>query len=407
MRPETGCLRLLQVSPFHPDEAHMGGPINLVRKIAAASTAGFTSIGVVAPARIAAPGDLAPASNRPDFRVIECDRILRYRTVSITALRPLDSALPDCDLVLIHGYRHWLPLWAAELCNLHGIPYLLHMHGMANRQFRSFSKKWIFDALAGPRMAYRAAAVICSSRSELEVARGILPHLRDTVVIPHGIPGCGPQPRARDCELWRERLALAPGQKLLVTLGRISRSKNYEATIRAAASLSTGTVLVLAGPVEDASYWRELNQLGESLGISSRLRFIPGVYGSEKCSLLRAGDAFVTTSRLDSFSMVVAEAAGQGTPVVYPNWIGIAEYLDTAGCYPVASLGPAVLAHAIEAAFRGPRIDLAELSTLDWGRILDRYAELFWSVKNGIPTGQSDLCAPGGPVDRCAPLRGC
>ncbi len=95
-------IRILQVSPFHPLDHEMGGPLHLIRHIATdRHSSSFESIGVVAPATRSGRGEVG-------FAVHECPVIFRYRTVSVTSVLPLQASIGSADLVLIHGYRHWL-----------------------------------------------------------------------------------------------------------------------------------------------------------------------------------------------------------------------------------------------------------------------------------------------------------
>ena len=96
---------------------------------------------------------------------------------------------------------------------------------------------------------------------------------------------------------------------------------------------------------------------------------------------------FVTTSLLDSFGMVIVEAVAQGTPSLYPEWIGIAEYLRGPGTYALASIEPAEISRSLNAALAGPRVPLDALSNLRWRSVLDTYGEVIRAVHVDVTGG--------------------
>jgi len=75
--------------------------------------------------------------------------------------------------------------------------------------------------------------------------------------------------------------------------------------------------------------------------------------------------------------MVVAEAIEQRTPVVYPEWLGIAEYVQGSGVYPLPSTSPNDVAEAIRKAIEGPRVEHGVVERLMWPNILCSYEQLF------------------------------
>ena len=274
-------LRIVQVSPFDPRRNELGGPLELIRQLAAHFNDGHNSI------RTVAPGIVQAGSVGGLPGLILCQELCHYRTVSITRLRPLKGAIQTSNVVLIHGYRHWLPVCAARECRRLGLPYVVHLHGMLNREFRSWVKKWVFDRAVGRSMLTAACTVVCSSQREATLARRILPELSRITVLPHGV-GAG---TAEDHGISRSEtlgtLGINPELSLVVTMGRINRSKNFEATIRGVRRLP-GVALIVVGPPEDRSYWSYLQHIAKQEGLGGRVRFLPGIYGAAKRSLRAA-----------------------------------------------------------------------------------------------------------------------
>ena len=232
----------------------MGGPLALMRRLGTASPTTYKVVGLVTPQGKGLASDFASV-------VIECKAIARYRTVLVTDLGPLISALDTCDVAFIHGYRHWLPMWAAYYCRRKHKPYIIHLHGMANRFGRSRIKKLLFDTVIGANMLRSAGRIICSSEVERRTVLALFPSLRNITVLPHGSDGDPLFDHQAQRYVWQSRLGLGEGEPIILTLGRINRTKHYEAVIRALPDVTSGS-LVIVGPVEDRSYWMELKALG-------------------------------------------------------------------------------------------------------------------------------------------------
>jgi glycosyltransferase involved in cell wall biosynthesis len=74
-------------------------------------------------------------------------------------------------------------------------------------------------------------------------------------------------------------------------------------------------LLVIAGP-DEADHQRELEQLREKLGLSSRVIFVGPLHGAKKREAFAAADVFVLPTHSENFGIVIAEALGAGVPVI-------------------------------------------------------------------------------------------
>ena len=107
-------------------------------------------------------------------------------------------------------------------------------------------------------------------------------------------------------------------QKLIVFLGRMHHIKGLDVLIEAWGRLADefpDWSLVLAGPDEDG-YQARLESQVRAAGLVDRVLFPGGVYGSDKDSLMTAGEMFVLPSRTEGMSVALLEAMGAGLPVV-------------------------------------------------------------------------------------------
>jgi glycosyltransferase involved in cell wall biosynthesis len=93
---------------------------------------------------------------------------------------------------------------------------------------------------------------------------------------------------------------------------------------------------VIAGSGE-GNYPRYLKQLGQDLGIGSKVTFAGMLQGDLKWGAFRVADAFVLVSHQENFGIAVVEALACGIPVLISDKINIAPTIVAAEAGLVAS----------------------------------------------------------------------
>jgi 1,2-diacylglycerol 3-alpha-glucosyltransferase len=128
---------------------------------------------------------------------------------------------------------------------------------------------------------------------------------------------------------FREQLGIAPGQPVLVHVGRIAHEKNIEFLFRMFARVvrsKPGAVFIVAG---EGPALASCKAYVRSLGIAQQVRFVG--YLSRERELLdcyRAGDLFVFSSRTETQGLVLLEALALGVPVVSTAHMGTADIMN-------------------------------------------------------------------------------
>ncbi len=144
-----------------------------------------------------------------------------------------------------------------------------------------------------------------------------------TVTIPPGVDLDRFRPGDRDTA--RAELGIAPDAVVLTFVGRIQPLKAPDVLLHAAAELLRRDpglrerllVLVVGGPSGTGlSEPTALQQLGDALGITDVLRFLPPQAGAGLVRVYRAADVIAVPSHNESFGLVALEAQACGTPVV-------------------------------------------------------------------------------------------
>ncbi len=119
----------------------------------------------------------------------------------------------------------------------------------------------------------------------------------------------------------RARFGIGPAQRLVVSVGRLSRRKGFDQVVRAMPALmARGIDLhhVIVGIGEDREY---LQRLATESGVADRVHFAGEVGMEELPRWLNAADVFAMPNREidgdnEGFGMVFLEAAACGVPVV-------------------------------------------------------------------------------------------
>ena len=132
-----------------------------------------------------------------------------------------------------------------------------------------------------------------------------------------------------DGHRFRAQLGIAPGQPVLVHVGRIAHEKNIEFLFRMFASVvrsKPGAVFVVAG---EGPALASCKAYVRSLGLAEHVRFVG--YLSRERELLdcyRAGDLFVFSSKTETQGLVLLESMALGVPVVSTAHMGTADIVN-------------------------------------------------------------------------------
>lgn len=206
-------------------------------------------------------------------------------------------------------------LVALLVARLVRIPVVIYAHGEEITTWRQPGK---FRAM---RFAYRHADRLVANseftRDEL-IKLGVAPE-RITLIYPGvdierfrpGLP----------CDDLKAGIGLTPNQKLILSVGRLSRRKGFDMVIRSLPELVKQGLDVryaLIGIGEDRDY---LSNLARELGVSERVHMLGHVLPEDLPRWYNACDVFVMPNReingdTEGFGMVFVEAAACGKPAI-------------------------------------------------------------------------------------------
>ena len=122
----------------------------------------------------------------------------------------------------------------------------------------------------------------------------------------------------------RARFGLAPGSRVVASVGHLIPRKGHELVIEALASLPD-TTLLIAGSGPDGAM---LEALAARLGVADRVRFLGQLVHGELPYVYSAADALVLASSNEGWANVLLEAMACGTPVVATDVGGSREVVE-------------------------------------------------------------------------------
>lgn len=235
------------------------------------------------------------------------------------------------DLAHLYGVYDLLGPPIARRCSRGGIPYVVEPMGMYRPIVRNLYLKKLYHRVLGDRLMREARFVIATSEQERrELAADGIDEAR-IVVRRNGIEAPAVMP---EFGRFRHKLAIPEDTQVILFLGRLVAKKSPDilitafARLRARAGTAKPTVLVLAGPEEDAVYAQRLREHCAELRLGDAVRFTGPLYGQEKWQAYRDADLFVLPSQNENFGNTAAEAAACGTPVIVTDQCGIAPWVE-------------------------------------------------------------------------------
>jgi glycosyltransferase involved in cell wall biosynthesis len=196
----------------------------------------------------------------------------------------------------------WGGVAASVISRRLGIPFVIteHSSGFAGGTLRSWEKTIAAAALQ------EASAVLAVSTSLARSLQGMVPGL-DVKVVPNMVDTAffSPLPSGRPTSPY-----------IFLCVGALVQLKRFDVAIRAFAEAfpdDPSVILRIGGSGPEAS---SLARVAEQLGVDDRVQFLGGLSRVQVRDEMRSADAFVLSSSVETFGLVVAEAQSVGLPAI-------------------------------------------------------------------------------------------
>ncbi len=123
-----------------------------------------------------------------------------------------------------------------------------------------------------------------------------------------------------------QRRPRTPGLLRVLFLSRVCRMKNLAGALDVLAKADRSIELSVYGPIEDAGYWSECEQMISALPESVRVSYRGAVGHDEVGAVMREHDLLLLPTLGENFGHVILEALVSGTPVLISDrtpWRGL------------------------------------------------------------------------------------
>jgi glycosyltransferase involved in cell wall biosynthesis len=270
-------------------------------------------------------------------------------------------------------------------------PFVLSTHGSLvdhkkhHQPSSSHFPHKLYDGLTFGTTARRADAVVVSSQMEYEEALEFGIHKNKLHIIPDGIENPGP-------EIDRSSRQGTPLNLLFA--GPMTRLRRVELLLRAARKLTLPfrvTLVATNNIVEthgSAEYLTELKKLVKTVGIEDRVDFLGDPSPEDLKNCYAHADLFINPSAYETSGKTLLEAGASGLPIISTP-VGLATEIVTSGengfivpadpdmiCDRILQLGSPGTRKKF-----GQHIRRKVLSGFGWSAVMDRYMELYGSLK--------------------------
>lgn len=268
-----------------------------------------------------------------------------------------------------------------------GIPHVLSIHGgdIYDPSKRLSPHRWAILRRLVSTIMKGSAEVVAQSENTRSNAYEYFSYTGPIRTIPLGLRYPEPPTVSRD------ELGIPSDRFVLVTAGRLISRKAVDHLVRIMARLrgTPAYLLVIgAGPEREP-----LQALARQLEVADSIQFTGWVSDERKWELLRASNAYVSTSLHEGFGLVFLEAMAMGLPVIAPDHGGQVDFLtDGETGYVTAAGRDEATRSAITALMESPKAaramgkaNMSRAEAYRAERCAERYEELF----SGLVAGRS------------------
>lgn len=324
-----------------------GGPVSVLRSLSEDQARRGHEVTICTTNLDYPRGILNVATNAPTVAngVATWYHALNFRPLhfSVTLGKWLLRHVAEFDVINIHGLYRFPPTFAATVARRQGVPYLIKPHGSLDpflyQQSRySLQLKRLYERLFDLRNLNSAGAI--QYTSEEEALRAEYLGLRaPAVVVRSGIDWSDFETLPRS-GAFRQRLALAADQSLILFLGRLNFKKGLDLLVPAFAKVVRevpNACLAIVGP-DNEGLGAKVRQWCRESGVEGNVRFVDHISPKEVRQAYADADVFVLTSYTENTGMTVVEAMACRCPVVISDQVNIWPLIRQAGAGIVVPL---------------------------------------------------------------------
>jgi glycosyltransferase involved in cell wall biosynthesis len=272
------------------------------------------------------------------------------------------------DLIHVHGYHSFSPLYAAWAKGRNKLVFNPHYHGIGHNLVMTLLLKPYHHI--GKVAFEKADKIVCVSETEKSAIQKhfSVPDGKITV-IPNGV----------DQAIISQATPFPLDGRILLYIGRLEKFKNIHLAIQAMAYLPIKYKFMIVG---NGPYKGKLLELIEELHLAHRVQILSGLSNEEIYRWYKTCDAVINLSSQEAFGLTVIEGLAAGKAVIVNNKMALAELaakLDGVYTVEAEKLSFRQLAERIVRTCES-KVSLADLSEYSWDAIVERVGLLYQSL---------------------------
>jgi len=320
---------------------------------------------------------------------------VRCRFMKYFVTPDMKKKLKDFDIIHAHNYRSYQTAISFKAAKSSEKPFVISVHGSLltyAHYLKGLAKipYIVYDKCGGKRIINDADAVIVNSKQEYQDAAEYGVKKEKVHIIPAGINIDEYSP------LDKEENTLK-----ILFVGRLSRKRNLEPIIKAAALLKKKIIktskkriqfLIVGGEAKSSDtsrsgYLNELKQFATNLEVMDIIKFVGEKKGEELKKYYRTSDIFIYTSLSENFGQTILEAGAAGLPLICTK-VGIAPEIinNNTNGFLIIGKPDEITERIIDLFDKKKRENFGKITReiirekFNWDKILDKYVQIYHDI---------------------------
>ncbi|MFX0132363.1 MAG: glycosyltransferase [Candidatus Hodarchaeota archaeon] len=324
-------MKILHVIPSYEPAWIFGGTVTATSQLCRALARKGVDVTVYTTDADGKGGHLYLPINRPievggvKVWYFNCDFGVKKAFFSRHLSNKLKETITYFDLVHVSSIWQWMQQTVYYICKRKKIPYIVTPH--SSLQKSSFYAvgphltKKLYWKYFGQRTIKAASGIhlLCKGeRDESEIFLNFTP----SFIVPNGIDINKYKYSENKKIQLRKSMKISNKAMVLLFLGRIHPIKQIELVIRSLPYIFQNRkeyFLIIAGPVEDKSYFKFLKKISNKLQLNENIIWKGPIDNTEVSSFYSASDILILPSKSEGISMTIIEAMASSLPVLISN----------------------------------------------------------------------------------------
>lgn len=287
-----------------------------------------------------------------------------------TLLKYLFKNSDKYDLIHVHNYHTFVPLYTVWSKGTNKLVFTPHYHGKGHNSIMSFLHHFYFPI--GRNLFKKVDKIICLTIFEKSLVQKHF-YVPDEQIklIPNGV----------DIDAIENSIPFPCDGKILLYVGRLEKYKNIHLIIKTMPYLPPEYKLIIIG---NGSYKEKLLSLVINLCLADRIRILSGLSNDDVFKWYKSSSLVLNFSSQEAFGLTVLEGLAAGIPILVNDEMSLselAERFDGVHALDVKKLSSRQIAEEIILNCKNG-LDTSDLNEYRWDSIVAKIKDVFLDLRN-------------------------